>query len=125
MLPRSISPAACLVAGFVAITAVACSGSPGSSPSASVTCTSYPLHGAGPYHAEVQVKVSISNNTSGPANYLADVVLAGAGSAAGSDSDILVTVSGLVPASSSGTLSRKVLTAQKARHCEIRRLSRS
>jgi hypothetical protein len=87
-----------------------------------VTCASYPIHGTGAFHDEVQVQVNVSNSASTPANYLADVTVTLAGSAAGT---VQVSVSGLVPAGSSGTLSRKVLTTSKARSCAISRLSQA
>ena len=118
-----LTAAAGMLAAVVLVTvATACSGSPGKAAAPSVTCASYPIHGTGSFHDEVQVQVSVSNNSSAPANYLADVALTLAGA---TGAPMHVSVSGLVPAGTSGTLSRKVLAASKARSCTISRLTQS
>jgi hypothetical protein len=109
---------------LLAIVASACSGSAGESSSSNVTCTSYTVHGTGTYHDEVQVQVGVSNSSSAAADYQVDVDMTLTGPTAGSG-DVHVTLSGLVPAKASGTLTRKVLTASKAQHCTIGRLTRS
>ncbi|HEX3961658.1 MAG TPA: hypothetical protein VHZ03_34370 [Trebonia sp.] len=115
--------AAALLAAGISVTAVTgCSGTPGTSSASSVTCTSYPIQGTGAFHDEVQVQVNARNATSAAANYQADVVMTLAGGAA-AGAPVHVTVSGLVPARSSGVLSRKVLAAAKAVNCKLSRLS--
>jgi hypothetical protein len=119
-----------LMAGLLAVsvlvtTAAACSSSPSGKPlSSNVTCTSYPIHGSGAFHDEVQVQVDVSNSTASSADYVADVSMTLAGGAA-AGAPVHVMVSGLVPAGSSAVISRKVLTASKALHCKISGLSRS
>ena len=83
-----------------------------------MTCTSYPIHGTGAFHDEVQVQVNASNATSASADYQADVVMTLAGGAA-AGAPVHVTLSGLVPAGSSGVLRRKVLAAAKAVSCKL------
>ena len=59
-----------LTAGVLAITAAACSSSPSAKSVAnSVTCTSYPIHGTGAFHDEVQVQVDASNSTASSASF--------------------------------------------------------
>lgn len=111
------------VAALAAVTS-ACGGSPGGSSASTVTCTSYAVHGAGAYHDEVQVQVNVSNGSSAAADYQVDVAMALAGSTVGGG-DLHVPVTGLVPAQTASTLSRKVLTVGKAQHCAISRLTRS
>jgi hypothetical protein len=118
-----LTAAAGILAAAVLVTAVAaCSGSPGTAATSSVTCTNFPVNGTGSFHDEVEVQVTVSNNSSTPANYVADVAMTLAGVAGAATH---VSVSGLVAAGTSGTLSRKVLAAGKARGCTISQLSRS
>ena len=113
-----------LAAGVLVAAAAGCSNSPGKPAASSVACTSYPIHGTGAFHDEVQVQVNASNSTSASADYQADVVMTLAGGAA-AGAPVHVTVSGLVPAGSSAVLSRKVLAGSKAVGCKISRLSQS
>ena len=122
MSSRLRPAAGLLAAGILVSAAAACSSSPGKPSASSVTCASYPIHGTGAFNDEVQVQVNVSNSASAPASYQADVIVTLAGSAGGT---VQVSVSGLVPAGSSGTLSRKVLAASKARSCAISRVSRT
>ena len=114
-----------LVAGILITGAAGCGSSPsGKATGPSVTCTSFPIHGTGTYHDEVQVQVEVSNRTGSPADYQAEVIITLAGEAA-ANGPMHVMVSGLVPAGSSAVLSRKVLTAGKALHCTVGKLSQS
>ena len=107
---------------LLAAALAACSGPARSTAAPTVTCVSYPIQGTGAFHAEVRVNVQVTNGSPAPANYRADVAIALAGPPAGS---MHVTVSGLVPAGTAGTLSRKVLTASKARTCTISHLTQT
>jgi hypothetical protein len=113
-----------LVAGSVllAVALAACSDQARPSAAPAVACASYPIQGAGAFHDEVRVTVTVTNAASAPANYQADVTIALASPAVGS---MHVTVAGLIPAGASGTLSRKVLTASKARTCTISHLAQT
>jgi hypothetical protein len=114
-----------LTVGVLAITAAACSSSPSAKSAAnSVTCTSYPIHGTGAFHDEVQVQVDASNSTASPADYQADVTMTLVGGAT-AHAPVHVMVNGLVPAGSSAVLSRKVLAAGGDIDCKVSRLSRS
>jgi hypothetical protein len=125
-MSSKVRAAAGLLAAAIVVTAAAGCGSspPGKSSASSVTCTSYPIHGTGAFHDEVQVQVNASNATSASADYQADVVMTLAGGAA-AGAPVHVTLSGLVPAGSSGVLRRKVLAAAKAVSCKLNRLSRT
>jgi hypothetical protein len=122
MSARLRMAAALLAAGVLVTTAAGCGSSPPGKPLASsVTCTSYPIHGAGAFHDEVQVQVDASNSTASSDHYRAEVVMPLAGGAA-AGGPAHVVVSGLVPAGSSAVLRRKVLVAGKALDCKISRL---
>ena len=114
-----------LAAVILVSAATACGGgSPGSTSAASVSCANYAIHGAGEYHDEVWVRVSVRNTASAAGHYLIDVHLTGS-DPAGATPDTQVTITGLVPAGSSAVLSRKVLATSQVQHCQVTRLTRS
>lgn len=124
-----------LVAGAVAGAAAACGGapaaaSPGGSAksgiaSATVSCASFPLHGAGEYRDEVQVQVGVSNASAAPGTYRVAVDLTVAKAAGGAGPVMHETLTGRVAANSTTHLSRKVLADGRVQRCAVARLSRS
>ncbi len=117
--------ASSLAAVILASAVAACGGgSPDITSAPSVSCANYDIHGSGKYTDEVWVRVSVGNPTSAVGDFLIDVDLTGSGPA-GAIPHAHVTITGLVSARSSAVLSRKVLTADRVRHCQITRLTRS
>lgn len=102
-----------------------CADSSHVSTTASVTCSSYPIHGSGRFHDEIWVRVQVANRTGQPAHYTVDVELnlLHANPSAVSSTDAIV--SGLVAANSSNELGRKVLTTDAVSQCRIVRVDRS
>lgn len=112
----------CVLAGLAMAGAVsACGGSGSVQAGPGLNCANYALHGAGRYHNEESVQVTVSNSADHAATYAVGVTLTGSAQA----SSTLVTIDGSVPSHSSGQLSRKVLTAGPVQRCQVTRITRA
>lgn len=111
---------AAVLAGVVAgVVVSACSGSGTVQAGPGLSCANYALHGAGRYHNEESLQVTVSNPAAHPAFYAVDVTLTGPGKA----SSTVVTVDGSVASHTSGQLARKVLTAGPVQRCQVTRIT--
>jgi hypothetical protein len=110
----------CILAALAMAGAVsACGGTGSVQAGPGLNCANYALHGAGRYHNEESVQVTVSNPAGHAAAYAVDVTLTGSATA----SSTLVTIDGSVPSHSSGQLSRKVLTAGPVQRCQVTRIT--
>lgn len=122
-----------LIAGAAAGGVGACGGAPiaagnsgtSGTAAATVSCPSFPIHGAGEYRDEVQIQVVIGNASATAATYRITVDLTVAKAAGAAQPVMHETLTGLVAANSTRQLSRKVLAGGPVQHCTIARLSRS
>jgi hypothetical protein len=118
-----------LVCSLVAVTLAgalsACGGSTSVQSSPGVTCSNYPLHGAGKYHNEASIRVEVSNSTAYPAHYAIDVDLTAGQDGPGDAPATNVTIRGSLASHASGELDRKVLTGDPIQRCRIIRILRS
>jgi hypothetical protein len=123
MRARSLTglTAALIAAGML----TSCADSSHVGATASVTCSSYAIHGSGTFRDEIWVRVQVANRTSQPAHYTVDVELNLVHADPGAVSSTNATVSGLVSANSSAELGRKVLTTDAVSQCRIVRVNRS
>jgi hypothetical protein len=119
MRRSSTAVASLLSAAALTGALTACSSSASGMSAPSVSCTNFAIHGAGKYHDEVQILVSVSNTTPQPVTDTIDVDLTMAGSAGSGTPAMRVAITGLVAARSSADLSRKVLSVGQVQHCRI------
>ena len=108
-----------LVAVFLISALSGCGGSASVQSSPGLSCSNYPLHGAGKYHNEASVRVEVSNSTAAPARYAIDVILTAAANGSAVTPSTLVTIHGSLASHASGQLSRKLLTTDAIQRCRV------